>query len=77
MKQIRTRTDQADVGRARPAQKDGMTHAQLVREPPKLRDKAQTKQMGVAWAQRRDTEQTWAKASHERPYWERVEARGW
>ena len=59
--------------------KDGTTHTQLERAPPKLRERARTRRTSAAWGQRRDAERTWAKASQDRRELERLlqeDARG-
>ena len=61
-KRMRKRTEQADVGQARTARKEGMTHMQLVKTLLNLREWAQTKRTSAAQAQRSDAERTWANA---------------
>ena len=42
--------------------KDGTTHTQLERAPPKLRERAQTRRTSASRGQRRDAERIWVKA---------------
>ena len=55
-------TEHLDARKERTVQEDGETHTQLVNVPMNLGERAQTKQTGAAWEQRRDTERTWENA---------------